>query len=228
MENIVDAFINKFEANEAFMNVIHEFPPNIAELETDKLVLEKYGFYIKYADYKAVIQFHAPKLVHLPSATTGCTALDIGGGSGYLGYMLKELGYDPVLIDIPDQKGTYPILTKMRDALGMETIYHPVEAFKPLPKLAKAPFSLVTATNLVFDAGWGVAEYAYWLTDIISQTKDDASIYIYFNPPQAEKIWNNPRFLDFFLGSGATLVMPRRAFVLNDMTRLKMTLGISA
>lgn len=109
----------------------------------------------------------------------------------------------------------------IRKALGLACLFHEIRPHKPLPALAGEPFSLVTVTNLVFDRGWNWEEYAFFLRDVASHMNEEGSIYLYFNPPQAEKIWSDPAFLQKFLDAGATCVVDRRALVFNGVNGIK-------
>lgn len=219
-ENLENVFIREIEKNARFMDFVRQFPEDAYERRNDAEFLKTYPHYVKYTGYKAMIRFHAPKLLHLQAPKKNAHALDIGGGAGYLAWMLACLGYEPLVIDVPEKDEIKP-LQMMRDALGLKTVYHWMKAFEPLPELKEAPFSLVTATNLVFDDGWRLVEYAYFLRDVARRMESDGQIYLYFNPPQAEVIWGCDEILGFFLRMGAREIVEKRALLFQGVGRLQ-------
>lgn len=217
-KNLEAVYIKAFEQNREFMEIVGHFPADIYEQRSSWNPPQR-GCYDKYAGYKELVHFHAPKLLFLPPATPGARSLDVGGGAGYLAFMLRTLGYDPCIIDVPE-KDDFKIMTRMREALNIPTYYHYVRPLKPLPHLPHEPYSLITATNLVFDLGWNWREYNSLLRDMASRMTKDGAIYLYFNPPQAEKIWSDPGFLGKFTEAGAECVVPRRALLFRDISAL--------
>lgn len=93
--------------------------------------------------------------------------LDIGCGSGYLLYILNNLGYKNTTgMDMGDN----PLFTGTIQTLGVNRISHTIEKFKPLPKFP-SKYDIIFAGRITFNFHrrpglWGEEEWEYFMTDI--------------------------------------------------------------
>jgi SAM-dependent methyltransferase len=111
----------------------------------------------------------------------GLRIFDVGCGFGYFMYAAKQLGHQPVGLDIDD-----PYLGQVTKLLGLEKVVHRIEPFKPLPEIPGGPFDLVTAFATMFDrAGfegqWGLKEWQYFLKDLKRFMAPGCLIHFKFN-----------------------------------------------
>lgn len=225
IEDIKQTLINEFGNNTELQKVISLFPADLYEKRYTPEYQQKYGMYAKYINYLGRINFHLPQLDWLVPATRDLSALDIGGGPGYLSYICKYIGYrTAIVLNMPEE---HPIntLEMIRKAIGVKCVYHTVRAWQPLPVMEEEPFSLISATQMVFDFSWGAAEWEFFLADLCKRMTSEGIIYLYFNPDQRARIWADKSFLNFFLSRGALEIVPGRALIFNDLSQLRISLG---
>lgn len=130
--------------------------------------------------------------------------LDIGSGAGYFLFVLKHLGHEVFGLDLDEPQ----FYGEMFGLLGLERVIWRIEAFQPLPSIARK-FDLITAFAICFnghgsDKVWGPKEWEFFLDDLNNR---------YLNPRGRVVLALNPEpygrytleLRDFFIRRGAAI-----------------------
>jgi SAM-dependent methyltransferase len=130
--------------------------------------------------------------------------LDIGSGAGYFLFVLKHLGHEVCGLDLDEPK----FYGEMFELLGLERIIWWIEAFEPLPSLARK-FDLITAFAICFnghgsDKVWGLKEWEFFLNDVNDRYLNPRGrIVLALNPEPYGRY--TPELRDFFISRGAAI-----------------------
>lgn len=130
--------------------------------------------------------------------------LDIGSGAGYFLYLAKQLGHDPVGLDVPDPHALW--YGKMFELYGIPRVIWYINPFEPLPGLG-AKFDYVTAFMVCFnspkgDNAWKIEEWRFFLDDLGKHLKPKAVIWFELNPG-LDGAHYTPELCKFFESRGA-------------------------
>jgi SAM-dependent methyltransferase len=181
LKSVTGKNLNRIAARRAIRNGM------FAEIDVKALeaMREKIGNHQhrKYLDrYEHSLVRNAERVYKLElDKSKGQRILDVGCGFGYFMYGARHLGHQPVGLDVPD-----PYVSEVSKLLKLETVFHRIEPFQPLPALPGGPFNLVTAFATSFDnAGhpgqWGVKEWTYFLKDLRRFMAPGCLIHFKFN-----------------------------------------------
>lgn len=96
--------------------------------------------------------------------------LDIGTGMGWMSWLVKELGNEPLGIDIPIRESVYKDMCK---AMECKVIEHWIKPYEPLPLAEKA--DIVISLSSAFYLGeieWQAKDFDFFLNDLESHLND--------------------------------------------------------
>jgi SAM-dependent methyltransferase len=130
--------------------------------------------------------------------------LDIGSGAGYFLFVLKHLGHEVFGLDLDEPK----FYGEMFELLGLERIIWRIEAFEPLPSVARK-FDLITAFAICFnghgsDKVWGLKAWEFFLSDVNDRYLNPRGrIVLALNPEPYGRY--TPELRDFFISRGAAI-----------------------
>jgi SAM-dependent methyltransferase len=130
--------------------------------------------------------------------------LDIGSGAGYFLFVLKHLGHEVFGLDLAEPK----FYGEMFELLGLERIIWRIEAFEPLPSVARK-FDLITAFAICFnghgsDKVWGLKEWEFFLNDVNDRYLNPRGrIVLALNPEPCGRY--TPELRNFFISRGAAI-----------------------
>jgi SAM-dependent methyltransferase len=104
--------------------------------------------------------------------------LDIGCGTGLFLYCARQFGHDGIGIDVDDE-----FQSEMARVLRVHRIVAPVKAYKPIA--VDGQFDLVTAMGTQFNRVngeyWGLAEWRFFLSDLLQHLSPSGRVYLRIN-----------------------------------------------
>jgi SAM-dependent methyltransferase len=213
--------IQKLATGEAWESSVDRFyrwrrPLNVQELlrDTDQrkldIVCQKYhvpGEVKAWPKYTNVSPWIENAVQHVRSLRLDrgpkLSILDIGSGAGYFLFVLKRLGHKVFGLDLDEPK----FYSEMFELLGLERAIWRIEAFQPLPSIART-FDLVTAFAICFnghgsDKVWGPKEWEFFLDDLNRYLNPRGRVVLALNPEPYGRY--TPELRDFFIHRGAAI-----------------------
>lgn len=144
--------------------------------------------------------------------------LDIGSGAGYLLYICKRLGHDPLGLDVPDANAAW--YGKMFELYGVPRVLWYIHPFKPLPDLG-ARFDYVTAFMVCFNQpksedAWKIEEWRFFLDDLWTHLKPGAIVWFELNPA-LDGAHYTPELRGYFESRGAIVDGKRLVWGMDQM-----------
>jgi SAM-dependent methyltransferase len=130
--------------------------------------------------------------------------LDIGSGAGYFLFVLKHLGHEVFGLDLDEPQ----FYGEMFGLLGLERVIWRIEAFQPLPSIARK-FDLITAFAICFnghgsDKVWGPKEWEFFLNDLNNRYLNPRGrVVLALNPEPYGRY--TPELRDFFIRRGGAI-----------------------
>ena len=130
--------------------------------------------------------------------------LDIGSGAGYFLFVLKHLGHEVFGLDLDEPQ----FYGEMFGLLGLERVIWRIEAFQPLPSIARK-FDLITAFAICFnghgsDKVWGPKEWEFFLDDLNNRYLNPRGrVVLALNPEPYGRY--TPELRDFLIRRGAAI-----------------------
>jgi len=143
--------------------------------------------------------------------------LDLGSGAGYFLYICKQLGHDPMGLDVPDPGAAW--YGKMFELYGVPRVIWYINPFEPLPDLG-ARFDYVTGFMICFNQPksehpWGNKEWGFFLDDLKTHLKPHGVVWFELNPG-LDGAHYTPELKRFFESRGAIVDGKRLVWGLDE------------
>jgi SAM-dependent methyltransferase len=194
--------------------VIHPIPlgPIFARIDQGRLAEIQADYansrehYAKYADVKRWLRLNIIRAQDLQlHRCPPKSVLDLGCGGGFFLFVLQQLGYTGLGLDIDE----FPLFTRLLELFQVERRLWTIRPFEPLPDLGRK-FDLITAFSIDFnreskrDWWWGPSEWAFFLDDLERHLNPGGRIFLGLNPSKNKEFYT-PELREFFLARGASV-----------------------